>query len=237
MAPDALSVIVSIPSCHRASRLSSRTPCPWGEVRTSLWRIRGGLRRGAGCTAVGATQPDSNTIAPANSRRLDIEVLLSRDFRDRPMRRSSRGAGRTTSRSTNPFYLSQHITLAAFAAPTPLTLPVPEGWPRDRHPRRHPCRRSKSGVSSRALLTRMPGESLDAPENLSKEPPCQVALSQLLLLNRTVLPICSMEVSPHGDFHDEQKGSSAGRVAQGRAGRTHHERPRSESVAAERAAV
>src|SRR5712691_4651764 len=73
MAPDALSVIVSIPSCHRASRLSSRTPCPWGEVRTSLWRIRGGLRRGAGCTAVcgcvGATQPDSNTIAPASSRR------------------------------------------------------------------------------------------------------------------------------------------------------------------------
>src|SRR3989442_6096275 len=73
MAPDGLSVIVSIPSCHRASRLSSRTPCPWGEVRTSLWRIRGGLRRGAGCTAVcgcvGATQPDSNTIAPASSRR------------------------------------------------------------------------------------------------------------------------------------------------------------------------
>src|SRR2546422_11700945 len=83
----------------------------------------------------------------------------------------------------------------------------------------------------------MPRESLDAPEDLPKEAPRQVALGNVPLLNRTVLPICSMEVSPHGDFHDEQKGSSAGRVAQGRAGRTHHERPRSESVAAERAAV
>jgi hypothetical protein len=36
-----------------------------------------------------------------------------------------------------------------------------------------------------------------------------VALGQLPLLNRTVLPICSIEVSPHGDVLDEQKGSAA----------------------------
>src|SRR6266851_4691215 len=57
------------------------------------------------------------------------------------------------------------------------------------------------------------------------------------LLNRTVLPICSIEVSPHGDLLDEQKGSTAGRVAQGRAGRTYHERARSEGVGGKRAAV
>src|SRR6266849_731540 len=33
--------------------------------------------------------------------------------------------------------------------------------------------------------------------------------ASLPLLNRTVLPICSIEVSPHGDLLDEQKGSAA----------------------------
>src|SRR3989454_12271118 len=59
----------------------------------------------------------------------------------------------------------------------------------------------------------------------------------LPLLNRTVLPICSIEVSPYGDLLDEQKGSAAGRAAQGRAGRTHHECARSESAEVERTAV
>src|SRR5256712_14088741 len=57
------------------------------------------------------------------------------------------------------------------------------------------------------------------------------------LLNRTVLPICSIEVSPYGDLLDEQKGSAAGRAAQGRAGRTHHECARSEGAEVERTAV
>src|SRR3989442_16032103 len=57
------------------------------------------------------------------------------------------------------------------------------------------------------------------------------------LLNRTVLPICSIEVSPHGDLLDEQKGSAAGRAAQGRAGRTHHECARGEGAGVERTAV
>ncbi len=74
----------------------------------------------------------------------------------------------------------------------------------------------------------MPRESLVPPEDLPKQALRQVAPGQLPLLNRTVLPICSIEVSPHGDLLDEQKGSTAGRVAQGRAGRTHHERPRSD---------
>src|SRR5438034_4872824 len=61
MAPDALSVTVSAPSCRPLSRLSSRAPCPWGEVRTSLWRIRGGLGAGSatgGGGGVGTAQPD-----------------------------------------------------------------------------------------------------------------------------------------------------------------------------------
>src|SRR5712691_5412262 len=66
---------------------------------------------------------------------------------------------------------------------------------------------------------------------------CQACVLVLPLLNRTVLPICSIEVSPHGDLLDEQKGSTAGRVAQGRAGRTHHECARSAGVGVERAAV
>src|SRR3989442_2820479 len=76
MAPDALSVTVAVPSCIRLSRLSSRAPCPWGDVRTSLWRIRGGLELGAGCTNVGggarAAQPDTRTIAPPASRRVMV---------------------------------------------------------------------------------------------------------------------------------------------------------------------
>ena len=46
------------------------------------------------------------------------------------MRRSSGVAGATTGCCTNPFYL--FATLAAFAAPTPLTQPVLKGchpWP------------------------------------------------------------------------------------------------------------
>jgi len=82
----------------------------------------------------------------------------------------------------------------------------------------------------------MPRESLDAPEDLPKQAARQVALGQLPLLNRTVLPICSIEVSPHGDLLDEQKGSAAGRAAQGRAGRTPHECARSEGVPKPRAA-
>src|SRR6266849_545430 len=73
ISPDALSVTVAVPSCIRLSRLSSRAPCPWGEVRTSRWRTRGGLGLGAGCADVcgwgGAAQLDSRTIAPASSRR------------------------------------------------------------------------------------------------------------------------------------------------------------------------
>src|SRR5881628_1048725 len=65
----------------------------------------------------------------------------------------------------------------------------------------------------------------------------QSDISRVPLLNRTVLPICSIEVSPHGDLLDEQKGSAAGRVAQGRAGRTYHERARSEGGGGKRAAV
>src|SRR5712691_8710156 len=73
ISPDALSVTVAVPSCIRLSRLSSRAPCPWGEVRTSRWRTRGGLGLGAGCADVcgwgGAAQLDSRTIAPTSSRR------------------------------------------------------------------------------------------------------------------------------------------------------------------------
>jgi len=83
----------------------------------------------------------------------------------------------------------------------------------------------------------MPRESLDVPEDLPKQAARQVALGQLLLLNRTVRPICSIEVSPHGDLLDEQKGSAAGRAAQGRAGRTPHECARSEGAGVERMAV
>src|SRR2546422_7391269 len=66
---------------------------------------------------------------------------------------------------------------------------------------------------------------------------CQGAVRVVPLLNRTVLPICSIEVSPYGDLLDEQKGSAAGRAAQGRAGRTHHECARSEGAEVERTAV
>src|SRR5213593_2610783 len=81
MAPDALSVTVAVPSCHRLSRLSSRAPCPWGAARTSLWRTRGGSRLGAGSIvvggSVGATQPDSRTITPASNRRFMARLQAS----------------------------------------------------------------------------------------------------------------------------------------------------------------
>ena len=57
------------------------------------------------------------------------------------------------------------------------------------------------------------------------------------LLNRTVLPSCSIERSPHGDLLDEQQGSAAGRIAQGGAGRTPHECARSAGSEVERPAV
>src|SRR5512132_1907095 len=36
----------------------------------------------------------------------------------------------------------------------------------------------------------------------------------LLLLDKSVRPNCCVKVSPHGDLHDEQKGSAAGRTAE-----------------------
>src|SRR5437773_10764589 len=87
------------------------------------------------------------------------------------------------------------------------------------------------------VLTWDAREAPDAPEDLLKEAPGQVTFGQLPLLYRTVLPICSIEVSPYGDLLDEQKGSAAGRAAQGRAGRTHHECARSEGAEVERTAV
>src|SRR6266849_1314665 len=114
---------------------------------------------------------------------------------------------------------------------------TPEYRPQ-RHSRRDcPASRLTPSVGPSARSGRIPRESLDAPEDLPKQPARQVALGQLPLLNRTVLPICSIEVSPHGDLLDEQKGSAAGRVAQGRAGRTYHERARSDGAGGKRAAV
>jgi len=52
---------------------------------------------------------------------------INRDFRDRSVLRSSRAAEWTTWCSTTRSTLSQHITLTAFATPTPLTLHVPKG--------------------------------------------------------------------------------------------------------------
>src|SRR5712691_376317 len=99
------------------------------------------------------------------------------------------------------------------------------------HPELVPDEPLSSGSSKPARFScDMPGPSgSNWPGATGREP--------LPLLNRTVLPICSIEVSPHGDLLDEQKGSTAGRVAQGRAGRTHHECARSAGVGVERAAV
>jgi hypothetical protein len=55
----------------------------------------------------------------------------------------------------------------------------------------------------------------------------------LPLLNRTVLPICSIEVSPHGDLLDERKGSAAGGFGESRGGGQDHERRGGAGLAAE----
>src|SRR5207253_3333854 len=40
---------------------------------------------------------------------------------------------------------------------------------------------------------------------------------RLLLQDKSVMPNCYVKVSPHGDLHDEQKGSAAGGAAEGAA--------------------
>src|SRR4030095_13199676 len=106
MPPDALSVTVSVPSCNRLSRLSSRAPCPWGEVRTSRWRIRGGVPLGAGgggwVRAGGGFEAGSRSelVAAAGSARRSRRAVGSYqregDGSCRPAycRRDSQGLGR-----------------------------------------------------------------------------------------------------------------------------------------------
>src|SRR5258708_8452225 len=43
---------------------------------------------------------------------------------------------------------------------------------------------------------------------------CQRGNMRMLLLDKRVMPNCCVKVSPHGDLHDEQKGSAAGRTAE-----------------------
>jgi len=47
----------------------------------------------------------------------------------------------------------------------------------------------------------------------------------MLMLDRNVIPNCSLEMSSlHGDIHDEQEGGPAARLAEGRFGGAYHQR-------------
>src|SRR5206468_9859380 len=48
---------------------------------------------------------------------------------------------------------------------------------------------------------------------------------KLLLLDKSVMPNFSVKVSPHGDLHDEPKGSAAGRAPEDAARGQGDERP------------
>jgi hypothetical protein len=83
---------------------------------------------------------------------------------------------------------------------------VPPEYRPQRHSRRDcPAPRLTPLRGPAARSDRTPRESLDAPENLPKQATRQVALGQLPLLNRTVLPTCSIEVSPMETFSMSRK--------------------------------
>src|SRR2546430_6056824 len=102
------------------------------------------------------------------------------------------------------------------------------------------CVWSVKGASRRATpAARMTAVTSDS--GMSKvrigEAQCPQYFAPVPLLNRNVTPNCFIGMSPHGDIHDEQEGSAAGGLGQGRPGRTDHQRARSKGAAHNRAAI
>jgi len=113
---------------------SAADPGPAGEFggccrSPNMWRspLNGDFQYGLiAAPMTASTEPPAPIGQLVNTSQRAI-YGINRDFRDRSVLRSSRAAEWTTWCSTTRSTLSQHITLTAFATPTPLTLHVPKG--------------------------------------------------------------------------------------------------------------